>query len=67
VTTDLKTVIETAKLLKVSRMTAWRLVRDGKLRAINIGSDDRPRYRVTENDLEAYIASLPTVEIEASA
>lgn len=51
-----------AALLRVSRMSVWRLIRDGKLVAVNIGSEDHPRYRITETALREYMESLPAAE-----
>ena len=47
----LLTVAEVATLMRVSRMTVYRLIRRGQLKAIRVGRN----YRVRENDLELYL------------
>lgn len=37
--------------MRVSRMTVYRLIRRGQLKAIRVGRN----YRVRENDLEMYL------------
>ena len=39
--------------MRVSKMTVYRLIRAGKIRAVQIGK----AYRVRENDLEEYLNS----------
>jgi len=39
--------------MRVSKMTVYRLIRSGKIRAVQIGK----AYRVRENDLEEYLNS----------
>jgi len=45
------TVPETAERMRVSKMTVYRLIRSGKLPAVQIGKT----YRVKETDLEEYL------------
>jgi excisionase family DNA binding protein len=47
----LLTVVEVATLMRVSRMTVYRLIRRGQLKAIRVGRN----YRVREDDLNAYL------------
>jgi excisionase family DNA binding protein len=47
----LLTVAEVATLMRVSRMTVYRLIRRGQLKAIRVGRN----YRVREDDLERYL------------
>ena len=47
----LLTVAEVATLMRVSRMTVYRLIRRGQLKAIRVGRN----YRVRENDLSEYL------------
>ena len=46
---------EVAGRLKVSTRTAQRLIKSGRLPAINVGSAARPRWRVTADDLAAFV------------
>ncbi len=45
------TVAEVATVMRVSRMTVYRLIRRGNLKAIRVGRN----YRVKEDDLELYL------------
>ena len=47
------TASEAAERMRVSKMTVYRLIRSGKLPAVQIGK----AYRVRENDLEQYLNS----------
>ncbi len=47
----LLTVAEVALVMRVSRMTVYRLIRRGQLKAIRVGRN----YRVRENDLNSYL------------
>ncbi len=47
----LLTVAEVATLMRVSRMTVYRLIRRGQLKAIRVGRN----YRVRESDLSEYL------------
>jgi excisionase family DNA binding protein len=49
----LLTVAEVANLMRVSRMTVYRLIRRGQLKAVRVGRN----YRVREDDLSAYLES----------
>jgi excisionase family DNA binding protein len=49
----LLTVAEVANVMRVSRMTVYRLIRRGQLQAIRVGRN----YRVREDDLSAYLDS----------
>lgn len=49
----LLTVAEVANVMRVSRMTVYRLIRRGQLKAIRVGRN----YRVREEDLKAYLES----------
>jgi len=53
--TELLTIDEARRRLKVSRRTLYRLIEAGRIRVIY----PRPRCpRITERELEAYIASI---------
>ena len=45
------TVVEVATVMRVSRMTVYRLIRRGQLKAIRVGRN----YRVREVDLNEYL------------
>lgn len=49
----LLTVAEVATVMRVSRMTVYRLIRRGQLKAIRVGRN----YRVREDDLSQYLES----------
>lgn len=49
----LMTVAEVAEVLRVSRMTVYRLIKGGELTAIRVGKN----YRIRRQDLEAYLTS----------
>ncbi|MEX2393678.1 MAG: helix-turn-helix domain-containing protein, partial [Actinomycetota bacterium] len=49
----LLTVAEVAVVMRVSRMTVYRLIRRGDLQAIRVGRN----YRVREADLSSYLDS----------
>lgn len=50
------TTAEAGAALRVSERTVERLIAAGTLAARNVGSPKRPRLRVTDQDLEAYLA-----------
>ncbi|MGI8426715.1 MAG: helix-turn-helix domain-containing protein [Actinomycetota bacterium] len=51
VTSEFLTVTEVAKLMRVSNMTVYRLIKSGSLRAVQVGN----RYRVRESDVHQYL------------
>ena len=55
----LLTVAEVATVMRVSRMTVYRLIRRGQLQAIRVGRN----YRVREDDLEKYLESQAVSEL----
>ncbi|HTK64228.1 MAG TPA: helix-turn-helix domain-containing protein [Pseudonocardia sp.] len=57
-TPDLLNINEVAGMLRVSKMTVYRFIRDGRLSAVRIGNS----LRVYRTDLNQYLASayLPT-------
>ena len=48
---DFLTVGEVARLMRVSNMTVYRLIRSGALEAVRVGN----RYRVREADVHKYL------------
>lgn len=55
------TVVEVADLMRVSRMTVYRLVHAGELPAVRVGRS----FRVPQDALDAYLRSSATVEAHA--
>ncbi len=49
---DLLTVKEAAKMLKVSEPTIWRLLKEGKLRRVKLGTKTT---RIIKTDIEKLI------------
>lgn len=45
------TVAEVAAMMRVSKMTVYRLVHNGELPAVRVGRS----FRVTEDDVNAYL------------
>ncbi|WP_203337188.1 helix-turn-helix domain-containing protein [Nocardioides limicola] len=45
------TVAEVAEMMRVSKMTVYRLVHNGELPALRVGRS----FRVTEDDVNAYL------------
>ena len=54
----LLTVAEVATVVRVSRMTVYRLIRRGQLNAIRVGRN----YRVKEDDLRRYLETQAVSE-----
>jgi excisionase family DNA binding protein len=48
---------EVARLLRVSPEKVYGWIRRGELRAVNVGNCSRPRYRVSRDNLEAFLAA----------
>lgn len=44
-------VKDVMEMLSVSKPTIYKLIREGKIRAINLGSKTRPIYRIRRSDL----------------
>ncbi len=47
-----------AREVGIRRSTIKRAIKEGKLRAYNFGTSDRPNYRIRVSDFEEYLASL---------
>ena len=50
------TVNEVADLLRVSRMTVYRLIKDGSIAALRVGRS----YRLREDDVDDYLSERYT-------
>ena len=55
----LLTVNEVADLLRVSRMTVYRLIKEGQLKALRVGRS----YRLREDDVDEYLSKRYTEAI----
>jgi len=53
----LLTVNEVADLLRVSRMTVYRLIKEGQIAALRVGRS----YRLREDDVDDYLSQRYTV------
>ena len=58
--TRLLTVAEVAAVMRVSRMTVYRLIRRAQLKAIRVGRN----YRVRSADLDEYLESQAVYNTE---
>jgi excisionase family DNA binding protein len=52
----LLTVNEVADLLRVSRMTVYRMIKDGEMPAVRVGRG----YRLREDDVDTYLSDRYT-------
>jgi excisionase family DNA binding protein len=52
----LLTVNEVADLLRVSRMTVYRLIKEGQISALRVGRN----YRLREDDVDTYLSGRYT-------
>lgn len=43
---------DTSKLLSVHRKTVENWIKAGKIKAVNISSPDKPRYRIPESEIQ---------------
>jgi len=50
-------VTEVAEMLSVSREQVHQLISDGSLAAINVGRHAKKYWRVSQTDLDAFLAS----------
>lgn len=50
------TTEEVADILRLKRRTIQLKIRDGQIAAVNLGSEARPSYRITQQELDRYIA-----------
>lgn len=51
---------EVAQQLRTGKHYVYRRISDGTLPVINIGSDARPKFRIRQTDLDAFIESFFT-------
>jgi excisionase family DNA binding protein len=56
------TVVEVADVMRVSKMTVYRLVHSGELPAVRVGRS----FRVPQDALDHYLATSMTVEPPAT-
>lgn len=57
------TVKEVADLLKIGEVTVRHWIRDGSLRAFDVGRE----WRIAPSDLEAFLARHATIPVEGHA
>ena len=50
------TTEEVAGILRLERRTVQLKIRDKQIRAINVGSDKKPSYRIEQTELDRFIA-----------
>jgi len=55
--TKILLVPEVAEILRCSTRHVRNLIRSGSIKAFSVGSGDRASYRISEADLNAFIAS----------
>lgn len=56
-----------AKRLDCSKITVYRMIRSGRLKAVNVSpTAEYPRWRITEEALQAYLDAAPAA-VEAAA
>ena len=41
--------------LKIDKMTAYRLIKDKQIKAVNIGTEKRPKYRILKDDYDNFL------------
>ena len=51
------TVADVAQLAQFSEKTILKFIREGRLRARNHGTHEKPQWRVTESDYQSFINS----------
>lgn len=49
-------VPEFAKILNVSKNTVLRLIRQGRIKAVDVGTKSKSVYRILDKELERFIA-----------
>jgi excisionase family DNA binding protein len=49
---------EGAEVIGITRLTMSRWCKDGRIPCSDIGTATKPRYRIAETDLHAYMESL---------
>jgi excisionase family DNA binding protein len=58
-------IADIARILHVSRDTVRGWIGSGALSAINVGSQ-KPRYRVSQEELDRFVASKTVVPVEGA-
>lgn len=53
--TRLYTTAEAGKRLGVSAVTVWRWINLGRIRAVELGTPDKPKLRIRDDDLQQFI------------
>ena len=58
---------EVAEQLRTGRNYVYRRIADGTLKHINIGTPERPKFRIRPQDLEAFVLALQGSESPSPA
>lgn len=66
-TTQLLTIGQVADCLRIDRRSVYRLIESGDLRAIPLAVLGRPRYRVREDDLAAFVEARTSPRVQTEA
>jgi excisionase family DNA binding protein len=53
--TQLYTTAEAGEILGVTSVTVWRWINAGRIRAVELGTADKPKLRIREDDLQKFI------------
>lgn len=48
-------VKEIIDYLRCDKMTAYKLIREGQIKAVNIGNKNRPKYRILKEDFDKFL------------
>lgn len=57
---EIYTIEEVAKRLKVHDRTVRRYIKSGDLKAVNLGSDSQPNWRIQEEDFLSFLDKRKT-------
>jgi excisionase family DNA binding protein len=60
------TVAEVAEVLRLSKMTVYRMVHSGELPAVKVGRAFRVQARVVRDALKSHVVAAPAAEAEVA-
>lgn len=52
---EVLTVKEIIDYLRCDKMTVYKLIREQKIKAVNIGNENRPVYRILKEDFARFL------------